>query len=266
VTARSVVVTGSTRGIGLGLARELLARDCDVTVVGTSDEGVERALRELGAGSRAVGVRADVRRRQDHEVAWERAVAAFGRVDLWVNNAGLVVPDTPLWETSEQDWHRVVDTNLLGTANGSAVAARHMLDQGSGYVWNMEGFGADGMNRAGVAAVGSSKRAIRYLTRTLVKDLEGTPVGAGLLSPGIVVTDLLDDSYAGRPPQDWERAKRILSILADRVETVTPFLAERMLATERSGERIAWLTKPKILARFAAARFTRRDPFTATGA
>jgi NAD(P)-dependent dehydrogenase (short-subunit alcohol dehydrogenase family) len=259
--SRSVVVTGSTRGIGLGLAREFLKRGCQVTVVGRSQASVDKALAELGGGDRITGIPADVAKRDQVQAVWDHASKTFGKVDIWINNAGISLPSKPLWATSEEDVHRIVDINYHGAINGSAVAAAGMLQQGSGFIWNMEGFGSNGMNRAGMAPYGSTKYALRYFTTTLVKDLADKPVNAGFLSPGIVVTDLLVDDYKDMPPQVWEKVKKTMMILADRVETVTPFLADGVLAAQKSGARVEWLTKGKAARRFATAAFSKRDPF-----
>jgi NAD(P)-dependent dehydrogenase (short-subunit alcohol dehydrogenase family) len=261
MSARTVVVTGSTRGIGLGLAREFLARGCNVVVVGRSQGSVDKALAELGIADRTLGVPGDVSKRDDMQKVWDAAAARFGTVDIWINNAGISLPSKPLWDTSEADWHQIVDINYHGAVNGSAVAAKNMLAQGSGYIWNMEGFGSNGMNRAGMAPYGSTKYALRYFTTSLVKDLKDKPVGAGFLSPGIVVTDLLVDDYKELPPQVWEKVSKTLRILADRVETVTPYLAEGVLNTDKSGARVEWLTKGKAARRFATAAWSKRDPF-----
>jgi len=262
MSTKSVVVTGSTRGIGLGLAKEFLARGCQVTVVGTSQESVDKALAELGApADRITGIPADVAKRDDMQKVWDAAVAKFGKVDIWINNAGISLPSQPLWAVSEADWHRIVDINYHGAVNGSAVAASNMLEQGSGFIWNMEGFGSNGMNRAGGAPYGSTKYALRYFTTSLTKDLEGKPVKAGFLSPGIVVTDLLVRDYDHVPPQVFEKVKKTLRILADRVETVTPFLADGVLAADKNGARVEWLTKGKAARRFATAKWSKRDPF-----
>ena len=259
--SRSVVVTGSTRGIGLGLAREFLKRGCQVTVVGTRQETVDKALAELGGGDKVTGIAGDVAKREDMQKVWDHAVAAFGKVDVWINNAGISLPSKPFWEISEEDWHRIVDINYHGAVNGSAVAAKNMLAQGSGWIWNMEGFGSNGMNRAGGAPYGSTKYALRYFTTTFQKDLKDKPVKVGFLSPGIVITDLLVGDYDGMPPHVWEKVKKTFMILGDRVETVTPFLAEGVLKAEKSAARVEWLTRGKAAKRFATAKWSKRDPF-----
>jgi short-subunit dehydrogenase len=107
---------------------------------------------------------------------------------------------------------------------------------------------------------GSTKYSLSYLTDALVEETKDTPVLVGALRPGMVVTGLLTDQYEGRP-EDWEKAKRIFNILADRVETVTPWLAEKVLKNQESGVRISWLTRRKIMWRFLTAPFSKRDLF-----
>jgi hypothetical protein len=76
----------------------------------------------------------------------------------------------------------------------------------------------------------------------------------------MVVTDFLTQQYEERP-EDWESAKRIFNILADRVETVTPWLAHKVLANDKTGVRIAWMSRGKTMGRFLAAPFRKRDLF-----
>ena len=105
----------------------------------------------------------------------------------------------------------------------------------------MEGFGSGGQKQPGMTTYGATKRAVTYLTESLVKETKGSPVKVGFLSPGIVATDLLVDDYDGQP-EAFEKARKIFNILGDRVETVTPWLADRLLAAEKHGARVAWLT------------------------
>jgi NAD(P)-dependent dehydrogenase (short-subunit alcohol dehydrogenase family) len=259
-----IVITGSTRGIGYGLAHEFLKRGCAVVVNGRTPAAVEQAVRGLAAthgGERILGHAADVTIYEQMQGLWDAAKAKFGRVDVWINNAGLSHPRVPFWEQRAENMPPVVQANLLGVMYGSQVAVRGMLAQGSGQIYNMEGFGSGGQMADGMLIYGSTKRAVTYFTDSLAKDLKDKPVQACHLSPGIVTTELLSADYAGQPER-WERAKRILNILADRVETVTPFLAECVLANTQNGARIAWLTPGKVAWRFMTARFTRRDLFS----
>ena len=82
------------------------------------------------------------------------------------------------------------------------------------------------------------------------------------LSPGIVLTDLLKRDMSSNNPGDWERTKRIYNILADRVETVTPWLAEHVLLNTRAGARVAWLTNGKAAGRFCMSLIRKRQLVT----
>lgn len=261
-----VVITGATRGIGLGLARELLALQARVVICGRSQESVDKALATLGGGERAFGRPADVTDQGDLQALWAHAVERFGQVDHWVNNAGISVTRGPLSDLPATDIDAIVRTNLGGVLNGSAVAAAGMAGQpGGGQIWNMEGFGSGGQKQVGMTVYGATKRAVSYATDSLAKESAaaakaGEPAGRvryAHLSPGIVKTDLLVDDYAGNP-EGFEKAKRIFNILGDEVETVTPFLAEGILAAPKNGSRVAWLTGPKAGGRFFGAFVLRR--------
>lgn len=260
-TSPVVVVTGGTRGIGLGLAREFLARGARVVVCGRSQSAVDKALAELGQPNRTTGIATDVTDRSQVQELWHHSVAAFGRVDVWINNAGVSMKSKPIVEATPEEIRDVYDVNVFGAYNGSIVAATQMSAQlGGGFVWNMEGFGSDGRVQKGIGVYGSSKRAVRYLTEALVKEYKDTSVKVGFLSPGIVVTDLLVGDYDG-DPEGFAKAKKIFNILGDHVETVTPYLAEKVLAATKHGARVEWLTNLKAAKRFATAGFAKRDLF-----
>ena len=156
---------------------------------------------------------------------------------------------------------KTVGLNLIGLMYGSRVAINGMLAQGSGFLYNMYGFGSTGRFRVGMSIYGSTKRAVNYFTEALVKELAGQSVKVGSLSPGMVVTDLVSDQYKERP-QDFQRAKDAFNLLGDRVETVTPWLVDRILSNDRSGANIHWLTGRKLFGRLLMGRFKKRDLFT----
>lgn len=260
---KTLVITGSTRGIGLGLAHEFLKRGCAVVVNGRTPAAVEKAVSGLAAahgGERVLGHAADVSVYEQVEGLWEAARARFGRVEVWINNAGIAHPDdAPFWDRSPEQMRAVVGLNLLGTLYGVRVAAQGMKAQGGGAIYLMEGFGSDGRIRRGLGLYGATKAALRYAAKALAADVAEwrTPVKFGTISPGIVVTDLLIGQYAGRE-QEFVRAKRVFNILGDHVETVTPFIAEKVLAGDL---RIAWLTPSKVFWRFLTANFNKRNLF-----
>jgi NAD(P)-dependent dehydrogenase (short-subunit alcohol dehydrogenase family) len=258
---KTVIITGSTRGLGRGLAEAFIELGCTVVLNGRRQADVDQVVQVLVQAhdpSRIGGFACDVRDYEQVQALWQAAHQRFGRIDIWINNAGISHTLDEFWKLDPQVVEAVVETNLTGTMYGSLVALRGMLEQGFGALYNMEGLGSrDGRVIAGLSLYGSSKAALGYFTQALVQETAGTPVLVGALSPGMVMTDMLT-GRTGRDPQETARAERVFNILANRVETVAPWLARRILENQRSGVRIAWLTPGKVMVRFLAAPFRRR--------
>ncbi len=268
---RSVVITGGTRGIGKGMAREFLKRGHCVTICGRTEDAVTAAVGDLtgeaeAGGGRIIGAACDVSDYGQVKALWDRAVEAFGTVDIWINNAGMTNRSRPFAALPVEDILKVPAVNLLGLMNGCKVALEGMQAQGHGAIYNFEGFGSNGMHNRTSHVYGATKFAVRSFTRALVEETKGGPVLVGYMSPGMVVTDLLVGEREKLPPQAWNAMKKIFNILADHVETVTPFLVEGALKNKRHGGRIYWLTRRKSAWRLLTARFTKRDLFGEEGA
>lgn len=257
-----IVITGGTRGIGYGLAEAFLVRGAAVMINGRSPQSVTQAQEQLARVSppdRIHGYAGSVSDLATAEAIWATAAARWGGVDIWINNAGLGHDMEPAWEVAPERMEAVVRANVLGTMYGARVAMRGMIPQKGGFIYNMEGFGANGRTRPGMSIYSTTKAAIRQFTRSLIEEAADTPVGVGLLSPGMVITDMLMGPVARREQAEQVRAKKIFNILADRVEDVTPWLADQILANEKHGAHIRWLTTPKIIWRFLTAPFRERD-------
>ena len=113
---------------------------------------------------------------------WNFARNSFGRVDVWINNAGMNIHRAPLWELSVDDITTIVDTNLTGLLLACKVAMTGMKEQGGGQVWNMEGFGSNGMQAPGNHVYGTTKYAITYFTKALINETKGGPVLVGYMA------------------------------------------------------------------------------------
>lgn len=263
----NVVITGSTKGIGLGMSREFLQRGHGVMVSSRRPEAVNATVENLRSefpDLKVDGYPCDVSDYASVETLWQRATATFGTVDIWINNAGRDGIKAPFFALPPDDYVETVNTNLLGLFNCNRIVIPGMYQQGGGTIFNMEGFGSNGQTRPTAAVYGSTKYALRYFTKSLAEELEGTPVKMCYLSPGIVVTDMLVPPPEKRGER-WEQSKKILNILADTVETVTPFLVEGMLRVQKNGEAVRWLTPAKIRWRFLMNIFRKRDVFTPLG-
>ncbi|EFJ51061.1 hypothetical protein VOLCADRAFT_103703 [Volvox carteri f. nagariensis] len=223
----TVVITGGSRGLGKALAREFLA-----------------------AGDRVVGVACDVSDPAGLAAVEVAAVAAFGQVDAWVNNAGYSGAFQVLLDQRDEQIEQVVRTNLLGTLLSTRQAISLFSRQpGGGHVFNVDGAGADGFPTPNYAAYGATKAGVTHLTATLQRELEGTAVRLHTVSPGMILTDLLLEGATAAN-------KQAFNILCEHPETVAAFLVPRIksaVARDVSGTYTRYLTPTSALLRLATA-------------
>lgn len=249
----SAVVTGSTKGIGFALARELVRRGHDVAVSGRTQEAVDEAvgklLPEAAEGARVIGVPTDVTDAAQVQALWDAAVSAFGSVDLWINNAGVAYTNRTIAETTPDEVATMVGTNMVGTITGAQVAVRGMTAAGRGQLFNILGGGSDGSVRPGMGVYSATKRGLDMFTQALVKEVEGTPVRVGQVRPGILITDGWLREAASHP-EAVSSQRKMVNILSDHVDDVAPYLVERMLASSKNGDSIAWLTNGRMMKKF----------------
>jgi NAD(P)-dependent dehydrogenase (short-subunit alcohol dehydrogenase family) len=237
-----IVITGSTRGIGFGLARELLRRECGIIISGRKAETVGWAVAELGAefGTNCIfGQTCDVTDFASVQALWDSSVKRFGKIDVWINNAGISHRQIDLAAIPAEDLRTVVNTNILGTLYGASVAMRGMRAQGQGAIYNLEGLGSDGRHIRGLGLYGTTKYAVAYITDALAEEAKGSGVIVGAIRPGMVLTELITSQYTGRD-EDWRRMQRVFRIIASDVKDVTPWVAERVLANRRNGIRLSY--------------------------
>ena len=264
----SFVITGSTKGIGFALAKYCVTRGDHVVISGRRPEAVAEAVAAIqrgGGPGKIVGLATDVTDLAQVEALWAKAVSSFGRVDVWINNAGVANTTRKIVETSAADVKTMVTTNLLGTIHGSQVAARGLTAQGGGRIFNILGGGSDGEYFPGMGIYGTTKRGLDYLTTALAKELAGTPVLVGKVRPGILLTEgVIREIKAD--PVNFAKSRKMMNILCDLPDTVAPYLVEQMLAMTKSGSKIAWLNGGKIAKRFFMARIKpRADLFQTAG-
>jgi NAD(P)-dependent dehydrogenase (short-subunit alcohol dehydrogenase family) len=260
---KTVVITGSTRGIGYGLADSFLSLGCKVAISGRTEEGVAAAVKTLASKyeeSKVLGHPCDVTDHTQLQGLWEAAKDRFGKIDIWINNAGVGHPMSNIWEMPDDQIQAVVDTNITGMIFGSKVAIQGMLEQGGGSLYIMEGMGYDGRKHDGLALYGMSKYGMNYFFESLVDETKNTPILVGSLRPGMVATEFITDRYIGQE-EEWEKAKDFLNVIADRVETVTPWLVNEIHNNVKHGATITWLTRGKMMGRFLSSRFRKREVF-----
>ncbi|MAU09805.1 MAG: SDR family oxidoreductase [Anaerolineaceae bacterium] len=185
------VVTGGTRGLGLGIAETYAAAGAKVVIAGRSQSTLDRALKTLhDQGAVAAGISCDVSDLEQVEALGRYAIESYGKIDIWVNNAGLSAPFGPTVSTPIPTFMNVINTNIIGVYYGSMVALRHMLPQGSGKLINLLGRG----DKKGVPfqnAYSASKVWVRNFTTSLAKENKDSGVDIFSFNPGLVDTDMI---------------------------------------------------------------------------
>lgn len=249
----NAVVTGSTKGIGFALSRELVRRGHSVVVTGRTQEAVDEAVGKLTpestGGARVVGVPTDVADAAQVQALWDAAVEALGSVDLWINNAGVAYTMRTIVETTPDEVATMVTTNMLGTINGAQVAVRGMTAAGGGQVVNVLGGGSDGTVRPGMGVYSSTKRGLDMFTKALVKEVDDSSVRVAQVRPGILITDgWLRE--AATNPESVSSQRKMVNILSDHVDDVAPYLVDKILASTKNGDEIAWLTTSRMMKKF----------------
>lgn len=258
---KTAVVTGGTRGIGAALVRAFLQSGWNVAWSGTTETTVGRSLQSLEGNydsERYAAFKCDVAVEADLVSLWDGAVKAFGRVDIWVNNAGISYDQTPFHKLEPAVFMGIIDTNVKGLMLATHLAYNRMLIQGSGAIYNMEGLGSDGRRITGLTPYGTSKRAVRYFTDAFAAEVKEGPVIIGTISPGMVLTDLTM-TQVRKDPENSRQLIKIYNILANEADTVAPFLVRKMIDNRKNGAKISWLTTGKVIRRFLFAPFSRRD-------
>ncbi len=201
-----VVITGSSRGLGKALAVEFQRAGARVVLSSRDAEAVQRAVAALPRPEDALGVPCDVRDIEQVRNMANAAVGKFGRIDIWVNNAGQSPGWGKLMDIEETRWRGSFDTNFLGTYHGCRVALEHMLPAHHGQVINILGVGAD-RPPPNQSAYGTAKAAVAKLTETLAIEYAGSGVTFSGVLPGMVWTEMLTNAEGVReqmkPRMEW---------------------------------------------------------------
>ena len=247
---KTIVITGSTRGIGLTMARNFLGLGHQVVINGRNENKVKETVSRLKeTHPDVVGIPGNVSIDKTHDNLIDGAVSSFGKIDIWINNAGIPQPYKHIVDLDSELINKLIDTNINGLIIGSQKAAAQMIKQGYGKIFNMEGFGSDGRIMAKLGLYGTTKRAVSYFSKSFARELEDTPVQLGILSPGMVRTDFLDESIVSASPEEEKRFEKVNNILAEDVEIVSEFLVKEILKSSKNYDRIKYISRVGILIR-----------------
>ena len=254
---KTIVITGSTRGIGFALAKAFLRNGCHVVISGRSQKSVNTALEQLAQdfpSNLTAGIPCDVRDYQQVQALWDQTVEKFGSIDIWINNAGISNQQNPPWDVPSDELRNVVETNLLGEIYGTKVAVTGFQKQGHGALYNLEGMGArDGRKVKGLSIYGATKAALGYFNQAAASEIDNPEIIICALQPGMILTDMVMNQYEDKP-EEWQKVEGILRVISEDVDKVALWLAQKVLANKRNGVQFKYGSMLRILMRMIRSK------------
>jgi len=189
ITGKVVVITGASSGLGEATARYLAERGAPIVLGARRVDRLEALASELTrAGAKAVALETDVTDVAQVRRLVDAAVEKFGRIDVMLNNAGLM-PQSPLARLKIDEWDRMIDVNIKGVLYGIAASLPHMQRQKSGHIINVSSVAGHKV-RANGAVYSATKSAVRVLTEGLRQEVKPYNIRTTIISPGAVDSEL----------------------------------------------------------------------------
>ena len=194
IADKVVVITGASSGIGESTAKLLARHGAKVVVGARRKDRIDAVVKEIsGAGGKAIGFAVDVTKRAELEALIKGAVDSFGRVDVMVNNAG-IMPIAPIQLLKVDEWDRQIDVNIKGVLYGVAAALPQMQKQKSGHIINVASVFGIKVFAPGGTVYSATKSAVRALTEGLRVELHSENIRCTMISPGAVATEIPESS------------------------------------------------------------------------
>lgn len=243
------VVTGAGQGLGRAIATELAGRGVSVMLADLLEDSVRSAADELadaGGGTITAAV-LDVSDADAVASLAQRVMDRFGRVDLVVNNAGIVPTDgKPLWEADLAQWRRVVDVNLFGVLHGIRAFVPHLVAAGRGHVVNIASLAGLLAGTPLSASYGTSKHAVVATSEALRAELDmmELPIGVTVVCPGFVRTPMAESTW------DMTRTQELADRLGTNADAILESIAETMrdmLEPDEAARRILTAVETDVL-------------------
>jgi glucose 1-dehydrogenase len=217
-----VVVTGSSRGIGRAIAEACAAAGAHVVISSRGEEAVRRTVSELLAkGYLASGIPCNVTKPAEVERLLQHALETWGRIDVWVNNAGLSGGMRPLEEIPSEEISVIIDTNIKGALEGCRQVMPIFRKQGKGVLINISGLGGKGEPAEFSTVYAASKAAVTSLTRSIAREHKMPGISVFAVIPGMVNTDFFREMKVS--PRCAERNEGMPYVL-DALALPAPFV------------------------------------------
>ncbi len=238
LSGQTAVITGAGRGIGEGIAHLLAEAGANVVCAARSDDQINRVAADINASNsagRAIAQATDVSSAEEMEALAQRAVDEFGRLDIWINNAGGSLVSAPITELDPAEWDKTLAVNLSSVFYGVRAAARHMKDGGS-IVNTSSMAGRDPFPGSGHYS--AAKAGVNMLTKTLALEMGAQKIRVNAILPGFVPTDTVKKAL-NMNDEDFGPLLEQLNLPAGRLGTPRDIAACVLYLVGNSGE---WVT------------------------
>jgi NADP-dependent 3-hydroxy acid dehydrogenase YdfG len=225
----TVVVTGSTKGVGFALANEFASRGWSVLISGRTMPGIEDALnriRERTPNAQVAGAIVDVSSFASVQALWATAVAQFGPIDLWINNAGLALGREKVEASSLTDWEQMITTNITANFRMVHLVLPWMLEQKRGDIINLCSV-AGHYTYQGGAVYCATKHAVKAFTRVLREETCGKNIRVMQISPGMVNTEFSTVRFKGNKDSADAVYSNMSPLLAEDIARMMTFMLEQ---------------------------------------
>ena len=212
IAGKVIVITGASSGLGEAAARHLAGEGARLVLGARRIDRLRQLAEELSLGDEAA-VATDVTRFEDVQNLVGRAIQLHGRIDVLVNNAG-IMPHSPFDRLKVDDWSRMVDVNIKGVLHGIAAALPHMQRQKSGQFINVSSVAGHKV-RAGAGVYAATKHAVRAISEGLRQDVKAYGLRVTVISPGAVQTELAESITEPDVAETFERYYADTAVPAD---------------------------------------------------
>src|SRR2546421_6123365 len=222
IRGKVVVITGASSGLGEAAARLLSAHGASVVLGARRSDRLQLLADELsGSGGKALAVATDVTHRNQVKRLVDRAAEKFGRVDVMINNAG-IMPRAPLERLTIDDWDRTIDINIKGVLYGVAAALPHMKQQKSGHMIFVSSVAGHKIG-PDFAVYAATKHAVRALAEGFRQEVKQYNIRTTIISPGAVATELPDSVTEADIAENLRKYYSEIAIPADSFAQAAAF-------------------------------------------
>lgn len=222
IEGKVVVITGASSGLGEATARHLSAQGASVVLGARRHERIQSLASELTRdGGKAIAITTDVTDREQVKRLVDAAVKTYGRVDVMINNAGLM-PQSPLERLKIDEWDQMIDVNIKGVLYGIAAALPYMKQQKAGHIINVSSVAGHKV-RAGGAVYAATKHAVLALSEGLRQEVKPYNIRTTVISPGAVATELPNTITEPDVAENFHKFYETFAIPADSFARAVAF-------------------------------------------